>query len=278
MAVVRLLRSRQGVSRPRWRRALIRPVGWRVSATRRLSASRSSRPSLRSSPPRWRLGSRRASPRFRPRWASWATTGTPHMPAATGGVAAAMAGRPPPGGPGGGGDGFSVDLPAGVAAPVRLFSYAVADLRDNALVIVPSWKVNELVGTLTLLVAPNPQLKAGLSEVALTVSIPAAPSPATASQPALDKAAPDGEWDQHSRQLRWQPGTLHPGRPTRFTATFRAGPFGFGPTPPSVNVHFSHRGATLTMLVPKPDAADAAVIAPTVDRRFRSGEYQILCG
>jgi hypothetical protein len=133
-----------------------------------------------------------------------------------------------------------------------------------------------LVGTLTLLVAPNPQLKAGLADVIMTVTIPAAP--ATASQPALDKAWPDAQWEQHSRQLHWRPGTMHPGPPARFAATFRAGPFGFDPAPPSVSVHFSYRGSTLTMFVPKPDTADAAVIGPAVDRRFQSSEYVILCG
>lgn len=42
---------------------------------------------------------------------------------------------------GGGGERVRVDLPAGVAAPVRLFAYVVPDLRDIALKIVPDWKV-----------------------------------------------------------------------------------------------------------------------------------------
>jgi hypothetical protein len=168
---------------------------------------------------------------------------------------------------------YSVRVPALAAGspvkPLALLRYtSVPEYAPIPLRVVPRWAFADGVDRLELRVAVHPKLKAGLSDVKISVTMPEGVS---ACRP-----EPAGEWDAKNRILVWKLAHLAPTpAPTPFKADFKTEAKGKeGRKGQDLKVSFSSETSNLTGLQAR--AAPPGMVGRIL-QKFVSGTYVIHC-
>jgi len=167
---------------------------------------------------------------------------------------------------------FAVRVPprqAGASKPVTLLKYcSKPEYAPIPLRVVPRWAFADGADRLELRVAAHPNLKAGLSDVRITVVMP--------DEVTACKSEPSGEWDASSHTLVWTLAQLpQSATPTPFKADFATGGAPkAGRTGRPLTVQFASETCNLTGLQPR--AAPSGTIGKVL-QRFVSGRYVINC-
>lgn len=132
---------------------------------------------------------------------------------------------------------------------------------------MPRWAFADGIDRLELRVAAHPNLKAGLSDVKITVVMPEGVSAC--------KPEPAGAWDAKTRTLVWKLAHLAPAKePTPLKADFKTGTSKEGRKGQDLTVSFASETCNLTGL--KPAAAPPGTVGRILSR-FVSGKYVIHC-
>jgi hypothetical protein len=168
---------------------------------------------------------------------------------------------------------YCVRVPALAAGspvkPLALLRYtSVPEYAPIPLRVVPRWAFADGVDRLELRVAVHPKLKAGLSDVKISVTMPEGVS---ACRP-----EPAGEWDAKNRILVWKLAHLAPTpAPTPFKADFKTEAKGKeGRKGQDLKVSFSSETSNLTGLQAR--AAPPGMVGRIL-QKFVSGTYVIHC-
>jgi hypothetical protein len=158
---------------------------------------------------------------------------------------------------------------AELSKPLALLRYcSTPEYAPIPLRVVPRWTFKEGIDHLELRVAAHPNLKAGLTNVIISVKLP--------HDVVACRAQPSGEWKAPARTLIWKIAHLPPSAtPMPFSADFATGGAPIeGRSGQQLTVQFASETCNLTGL--QPHLAPSLAIG-RMYQRFVSGKYVINC-